>query len=127
MTSARPTSIALKRAYEDAGPADGYRALVDRLWPRGRSKESLRLDEWTKQVSPSDELRKTFHHDASLWPDFQRAYRKELAGAEQQEALHALLKAAQGQRLTLVYGARDTEHNNAEVLRQVLDEMARAG
>jgi len=114
--------INIKRAYDPPSPADGLRVLVDRLWPRGVTKESLRLDAWVKDLSPSDELRKRFHHDVSRWEEFRTQYLAHLRGHRPQ--LEQLLaQAAKAGMLTLVYAAKDTDHNNAAVLREALQEM----
>jgi uncharacterized protein YeaO (DUF488 family) len=118
--------ISIKRAYEEPQVADGYRVLVDRVWPRGRSRQSLALADWNKDVAPSEKLRKWFGHDPARWQTFQSRYRHELAAPEQQARLHSMLAAAGRQPLTLVYGAKDQEHNQAAVLRQVLLEMKEA-
>ena len=112
--------LRLKRAYEPAGPEDGVRILVDRLWPRGVSKADAAIDEWMKDVAPSAELRRWFGHDPGRWAEFQRRYRAELrAQAPLLDRLRALAKAG---TVTLVYAARDEEHNDAIVLRDVLAE-----
>ena len=116
--STRP--IAIKRAYEGAVDSDGYRVLVDRLWPRGVGKDKARIDDWPRALAPSSDLRRWFGHDAARWEEFQRRYRQELNEPEQREALSALVERAQRGPLTIVYGARDEEHNNAVVLRDVL-------
>ena len=118
-------AIVLKRAYEDPGPEDGYRVLVDRLWPRGRARAVLALDAWARDLAPSDALRKTFHHDAERWDAFREAYLQELGQPAQRAAMQALLSAPGAGRLTLVYGARDPERNNAVVLQQALSALAR--
>lgn len=115
--------IHLKRAYEDPERTDGRRYLVDRLWPRGVKKEVLQLEDWLKDVAPSDELRRWFGHDPEKWPAFQQRYREELD--ERPETWQPLLDAARQGDITLVYGARDTEHNNAMVLKAYL--QARLG
>lgn len=112
--------ISIKRAYEDPAAGDGYRVLVDRVWPRGRSKETLALAQWARDIAPSAELRQWFGHDPQRWDVFQQRYRAELEDEVQQERLHSLLTDAAGQPLTLVYGAKDEEHNQAVVLRDVL-------
>ncbi|HEX7047410.1 MAG TPA: DUF488 family protein [Gammaproteobacteria bacterium] len=114
--------IQLKRAYDLPARGDGYRVLVDRLWPRGRSKAQLALDEWCKDIAPSDELRKWFGHDAARWTEFRKRYRAELR--EKTELLDALLAHARP-RLTLVFGAADETHNQAVVLRARLLERFR--
>ena len=110
--------VRLKRAYLPAGPEDGVRVLVDRLWPRGVSKARAALAFWNKDVAPSTELRQWFGHDPARWAEFRKRYRAELkARPEAVEALHAL--ARQGP-VTLVFAARDEAHNEAVVLRDVL-------
>lgn len=118
-------AIRIQRAYEDPGKDDGYRVLVDRIWPRGRSKDELTLDDWQKELAPSTELRKWFGHDPQRWKEFQKRYRSELRSDEQQTRLADLLAAAGKRDITLVYGAKDTEHNQAVVLGEVLREMQR--
>jgi uncharacterized protein YeaO (DUF488 family) len=110
--------VQLKRAYEAACVEDGYRVLVDRLWPRGISKESLQIDLWLKEIAPSNELRKWFKHDIAKWPEFQKRYRHELKAAD--EELKILRERMQAGPLTLVYGAKDKIHNQAVVLRDYL-------
>jgi uncharacterized protein YeaO (DUF488 family) len=94
--------------------------LIDRLWPRGLSKEHLPLEHWCKDLAPSAELRRWFGHEEERWPEFRRRYFAELA--ERQEALDALRELAAGRQLTLVYGARDEQHNNAVALRDYLQQ-----
>jgi uncharacterized protein YeaO (DUF488 family) len=113
--------VHLKRAYEPPDPSDGYRVLVDRLWPRGERKEALALDEWLKDLAPSDELRRWFGHDPARWDEFRTRYRAELKAPENRAALADLAARARAGRLTLVYGAKDEEHNNAVVLREILE------
>ena len=122
----RPHAIRIKRVYESPSPDDGRRVLVDRLWPRGLSKERARLDGWLREVAPSTELRRWFGHDPSRWDEFQRRYEQELAAPERREALAALARFAREDTLTLLYGARDTEHNEAQVLARVLARGAGA-
>ena len=110
--------IRLKRAYEPASPSDGYRVLIDRLWPRGLSKKQAKLDEWEKQLPPSTELRTWFGHEPSRFPEFRRRYIAELRGKRQR--LTELRRRAKQGTLTLVYSAHDTEHNDAVVLAEVL-------
>jgi len=112
-------AITVKRVYDDAAPDDGARVLVDRLWPRGISKDHARLDRWCKEVAPSTDLRTWFHHDPDRFEEFERRYRAELADNVEVPELAAL--GAGDRRLTLVYSARDTEHNQALVLRDVLE------
>jgi uncharacterized protein YeaO (DUF488 family) len=107
-------SIALKRAYEEPEPGDGTRVLVDRMWPRGVKKEQARIDVWLKDLAPSTELRQWFGHDPERWAEFRERYRTELKGSP---ALAELRKLAREGKVTLVYAARDEQHNNAVVLR----------
>lgn len=112
-------SLAVKRVYDPPSPEDGYRVLVDRLWPRGLKKEQAALDLWARDVGPSRELRQWFGHEPARWEGFRHRYAAELdANAEQWRPLAA--KAARG-RVTLLYGARDEEHNNAVALKHYLD------
>ena len=125
--SARAHTIAIQRAYDDPAAEDGYRVLVDRFWPRGRSKAVLKLDEWARDLAPSAELIGWFGHDPARWEEFRKRYRAELALPAQRERLRALLHAAGGrQRITLVYGARSDTENQAVVLRDVLERRARS-
>lgn len=112
-------SIALKRAYDDPEPGDGRRILVDKFWPRGVRKEDAELDEWRKQVAPSDELREWFDHDPERWEEFRRRYHEELE--ERPGAWRTIAEEARDGTVTLVYGASDREHNNAVALREFLE------
>jgi len=118
--SAVSARVWLRRAYDPPTRNDGYRVLIDRIWPRGVSRERARLDEWVRELAPSDELRRWFGHDPRRWEEFQRRYRAELE-LKHDELDRLVSRVAQG-RVTLVYGARDEQHNNAAVVRQVLDE-----
>jgi uncharacterized protein YeaO (DUF488 family) len=120
----RKAKILIKRAYEDADEHNGYRVLVDRIWPRGRTKDQLALDLWAKELAPSTELRKWFEHDPKKWEVFQQRYRHELETDEAQQLMQQLLANAHGKPLTLVYGAKDEEHNQAVVLREVLMQLS---
>lgn len=111
-------NVRIKRAYEPAQEDDGARILIDRLWPRGIKKEDLELDDWTKDLAPSTELRKWFGHDAARWDGFQERYARELA--TQADALEQLRQRARKGRICLIYGAKDEEHNNAVVVRDLL-------
>lgn len=115
---AKAITIHLKRAYELPSSADGVRVLVDRLWPRGVSKERAAIDKWMKDVAPSTELRRWFGHDPKRWSEFRRRYRTELSRHE--ELLNELRAMARKRPLTLIYAARDEAHNEAVVLRDVL-------
>lgn len=116
-------SIVLKRAYEPPAASDGTRILVDRLWPRGLAKEKARIDLWLKDVAPSTELRRWFQHDPEKWLEFKKRYRTEL---KRSSALAELRNLSRQGDVTLVYAARDQLHNEAVVLRQIL-ERRRAG
>lgn len=113
-------TITLKRAYEAPTRADGWRVLVDRLWPRGVSKDEAHIDLWLKEVAPSNELRKWFAHDPEKWPEFRKRYLSELQHNPALAELQAL--ARQHARLTLVYAARDEMHNQAQLLKEVLTQ-----
>ena len=115
-------TVRLQRAYDEPGPDDGRRVLVDRVWPRGRTKEHLRLDAWERDLGPSTQLRRWFGHDPGRWDEFQARYRLELAKPGQARTLDELADAARRGPLTLVYGARDREHNQAQV---IADEIER--
>jgi uncharacterized protein YeaO (DUF488 family) len=117
--------IKIKRAYEEAEPSDGYRVLVDRLWPRGVKKENLKLDEWAKEIAPSPDLRKWFGHDPARWEEFYRRYSDELSSPERHEILERLARLSRQGPVTLVYGAKDEEHNDAVVIRDKLVELIR--
>ena len=112
--------VRAKRVYEAIQRSDGPRFLVERLWPRGVKKEKLKLDAWLKEVAPSDGLRRWFGHDPAKWGEFQRRYRAELD--ENPNAWKQLLDVARQGNVTLLYSARDTEHNNAIVLKDYLAE-----
>jgi uncharacterized protein YeaO (DUF488 family) len=114
--------LKLKRAYDEPAPQDGYRVLVDRLWPRGVKKEDARTDRWMKEIAPSDSLRKWYGHDPDKWDEFRDRYAAELE--EKQEELDFLRKKSDGKTLTLVYGARDTEHSHAQALKEYLDDQS---
>lgn len=111
--------IQIKRAYDAASPADGTRFLVDRLWPRGVKRTSLKLDGWLKDVAPSNELRQWFGHDPVKWDEFRRRYFAQLDSNS--VAWEPILKAARKGRVTLVFSASDTEHNDAVALKQYLE------
>jgi uncharacterized protein YeaO (DUF488 family) len=111
--------IRVKRAYDPPDPGDGARFLVDRLWPRGIKKESIYIDGWIKEVAPSDELRKWFGHDPAKWQEFRIRYFAELD--EKAAALEPIRQAQREGDVTLIYGARDTEHNQAIALKEYLE------
>lgn len=112
--------VQLKRIYEPPQKSDGYRVLVDRVWPRGLSKDAAQIDLWMKDIAPSTALRKWFNHDPARWVGFQEKYRAELR--ELGDKLDELRDRAKKEPVTLLYGAKDTEHNQAVVLRDVLAE-----
>jgi uncharacterized protein YeaO (DUF488 family) len=112
------TDVRLKRAYEPAASSDGYRVLVDRLWPRGVSRRRARLDEWDRELAPSPELRKWFGHQPERFAEFRRRYLDELSS--HRERIAELRRHARQGTLTLVYSARDAEHNDAVVLAEVI-------
>ena len=114
----------VKRIYETPKAKDGARYLVDRLWPWGMKKENLIMDAWLKEVAPSTELRRWFGHDPAKWDEFQRRYRAELDANP--DAWKLLLKSARQGNVTLLYSARDTEHNNAIVLKSYIKERLAA-
>lgn len=116
--------VVLKRAYEKPSASDGTRVLVERLWPRGVRKEAAALDAWLKDVAPSDALRRWFHARPALWPAFRKKYLGELAAPAAAKALERLYELEGNSRqLTLVFAARDQEHNNAVILKQLLEGM----
>ncbi len=115
--------VRVKRVYEPPAPEDGKRFLVDRLWPRRVKKETLRLDSWMKEVAPSDALRRWFGHDPAKWREFQRRYFAELEARP--ESWEPLLEAARQGTVTLLFSARDDEHNNAVALKAFLERKLR--
>jgi uncharacterized protein YeaO (DUF488 family) len=117
--------INLKRAYVPPAPEDGFRVLVERLWPRGLKQEALALDLWLREIAPSPELRKWFGHDPARWEEFCRRYWAELASRP--DVVQVLREKAGEGRITLVYGSRDEEHNAAAALRKFLTGEAGTG
>jgi uncharacterized protein YeaO (DUF488 family) len=115
---ARRSAVRVKRVYETPCPDDGVRVLVDRVWPRGLSKEEAKIDHWLKEVAPSTALRQWFGHDPARWTEFRRRYRAELE--QNSEPLESLRSLIRGQPATLLYGARDEQHNQAVVLVEIL-------
>ena len=116
-----PRKLHVKRVYDPPSPEDGQRVLVDRLWPRGLSKEKAQIDLWAKEIAPSTELRKWFAHEVDKWPEFQRRYREELAAnAEAVDQLHTELSS---ETVTLLFATRETEFNHAHVLAEILSEQ----
>jgi uncharacterized protein YeaO (DUF488 family) len=116
--------ILLKRTYEPPAASDGTRVLVDRLWPRGLSKDKAAVDQWLRDLAPSDALRKWFHAHSEAWPLFRKRYLKELAQPESATALKELyILANRGKRLTLLFSSRNEDRNNAVVLKDLLEGM----
>ena len=113
-------SVKVKRAYDLPEPGDGYRILVDRLWPRGVSKEKAKIDLWLKEIGPSTELRKWFGHDPKRWTKFREKYLAELK--THSDLLDVIKEAARHGPVTLIYAARDEEHNEAVVLQEYLEQ-----
>lgn len=116
-------AVVLKRVYDQPSAKDGTRVLVDRLWPRGLSREKAKIDSWPKEVAPSDELRKWYHSRPTQWPKFREKYLDELSSsAEAVAAVDELHKLAQKRKtLTLLFASRNTDHNNAAVLKELID------
>jgi uncharacterized protein YeaO (DUF488 family) len=118
------TSISVKRAYDDPESGDGYRVLIDRMWPRGRSRGSLKLDEQVPELAPSAAVRRSFAHDPEHWIEFQVCYKQELRAESMQNRMKELLASSHGRHITLVYGAKDEVHNHAVVLRDELSRLS---
>lgn len=114
--------VRVKRAYAPSAPTDGTRVLVDRLWPRGLVREKLKLDEWTKEIAPSTELRKWFAHKPERWAEFERRYAEELSQPGKKPLLEKLAAHARKGTLTLLFSARDESRNNAAALAKCLAE-----
>lgn len=117
--------LKLKRAYEGREPDDGVRILVDRLWPRGLPSSEADIDEWAKEVAPSDELRRWFGHKLERWPEFRQKYIKELSVPEKTEFVARVARMVVNGNVTLVYAARDSAHNNARVLEELVTKRLR--
>ncbi len=117
--------IRIKRVYDPPGDADGERLLVDRLWPRGVTRERARIASWIREIGPSTELRKWFGHDPRRWDEFRTRYEGELQEPARQAILRDLAGRSRRGTVTLVYGAKDELHNNAMVLKQLVDRMTR--
>lgn len=116
--------IKLKRIYDDGSEDDGFRILVDRIWPRGISKQKANLSEWMKEIAPSDELRKWFDHDPKKFSEFKKRYKHELASSQEQQTMLIQLKQRLvAVNLTLIYAARDKQHNHAIVLKEIIAEQ----
>lgn len=114
--------IKIKRAYESSSEDDGFRILVDRIWPRGVSKEKANLDTWMKEVAPSNDLRKWFSHDPKKWKEFEKKYEEELK--DKNELINEIKEIEKDKgKVTLIYSAKDKEHNNAVVLEHILKKL----
>jgi uncharacterized protein YeaO (DUF488 family) len=118
--SAARRAVQIKRVYDDPARSDGYRVLVDRIWPRGIKKQDAALDDWLRELAPSTELRKWFGHEPKRWPEFRKRYRAELLHNKAQ--LNALRQRAEHRRVTLIYSARDLRFNQAVALKEVIEE-----
>ena len=118
-----PVDVHVKRIYEEPEPRDGYRVLIDHVWPRGVSRERARLDEWARELAPSDDLRRWFAHDPAKFEEFRARYRTELT--QRRAVVLELARRASGGPLTILYAARDRQHNNAVVLAEVLRDSGR--
>ncbi len=117
-------AVVVKRVYEAASPSDGVRVLVDRLWPRGLTKADAAVKFWLRELAPSTELRQWFHANPEAWRMFRKRYLKELVSAESSAAVEKLHRLAEGKRqVTLLYASRNVEHNNAMVLKELLEGM----
>jgi uncharacterized protein YeaO (DUF488 family) len=115
--------IAIKRVYEAPAAGDGYRVLIDRLWPRGLKKEAVAMDVWARELAPSTDLRKWFGHDPALWDEFRQRYADELAASA--DTWQALARRSTREPVTLLYGARDEEHNDAVALKALMEQWLR--
>lgn len=113
--------LKIKRVYDDISQQDGKRILVDGVWPRGKKKEDLEHDEWMKDIAPSTDLRKWFNHDAEKWDEFKKKYKKELK--DHKEDLKLLKEDSDGHNVTLLYAAKDEEHNQAVVIKEYVENM----
>ena len=114
--------VATKRAYDAPSAADGYRVLVDGLWPRGIKKEKLKLAEWMRPIAPSTDLRKWYGHQPERWDEFRRRYRKELQDPVKKVLLEQLIERAHTEKVTLVFAAHEAEHSNAGALAEIIHE-----
>lgn len=123
MDGTKPTGFAVKRVYAPPAGEDGERILVDRLWPRGISKDTAKIDTWRKDLAPSNELRRWFGHDPARWDEFRTRYRGELEAGGMLDHLRALVETAASRRVTLLFAAADPEHNNAVALRAILGDL----
>ena len=115
--------IRIKRVYREPSSREGVRILVDRVWPRGISKERARVVEWRKDLAPTTSLRKWFGHESARWNEFRRRYRTELTRSGMMDELRKLARLSSNRTITLVYSAADEEHNQAAVLKEIIDEL----
>jgi uncharacterized protein YeaO (DUF488 family) len=114
-------SIRLKRVYDKPAKADGRRVLVDRIWPRGLTKQEARIDKWLKEIAPSTKLRKWFRHDPARWKEFKKRYAAELD--DRREQVERLARESHKRTVTLLFGAKDIEHNNAVALKECIERL----
>ena len=114
-------SVQVKRVYDERAKTDGYRVLVDRLWPRGLTKKEAQIDEWLKEIAPSTTLRKSFGHDPGKWTEFKKKYWAELDDCRDQ--VEKLARDARRRSVTLLFGARDTKYNNAVALKEYIEQL----
>ncbi len=115
--------VAVKRAYENASPRDGYRVLIDGLWPRGLTKEKLKVAQWLREIAPSARLRTWYGHKPEKWEEFRKRYRGELRKPPRRELLGELVQRARREKVTLVFGARDADRSNAAVVAELIREQ----
>jgi uncharacterized protein YeaO (DUF488 family) len=115
--------LKIKRAYDEIETSDGKRILIDRLWPRGVSKDKAHIDEWYKDLGPSTELRKWFGHDPEKWSEFRKRYIEELSDPRKKALLEDITQAAGRNNITLIYSAKDTEHSDVKVLVEIIQKM----
>lgn len=123
MSKFSAAGVRIKRAYDEPTPDDGERILVDRLWPRGLTRERLAIDAWMKELAPSQTLRKWFGHEPDRWEGFIERYRGELAESGGLDAVREIRKRAARRRVTLIYSARDPEHNQAAAILRIMSEL----
>jgi len=114
--------IKVKRIYDPPSPGDGKRILVDRLWPRGMKKEEVHIDEWLKEISPSNELRKWYSHDPAKWPEFKRRYRAEIA--KETDLLKKIRDEGERRTVTLLFSSKELERNNAVALKEIIERLS---
>lgn len=117
--------VNMKRIYEDQAESDGVRVLVDRVWPRGMSKEDAKLDHWIKEIGPTSDLRKWFGHDPDKFEDFKQKYKEELKGGDQQDGLQELkdITKKNNKNVTILYASKEEKYNQASVLKEILDHQ----